>query len=134
MRCEEAKGQLQQQQQQQQQQPETETETETKQRQRHLLLDVRDAGQFEMCHLDGAVNVPLPELRNALEQRGGAWPEALCGDDVGAIYVICRRGVASRAAVQALLEGRGSPKPPVVNVRGGLAKWSADVDSAFPAY
>ena len=95
---------------------------------KHVLLDVRDANQFLMCHLKGAVNVPLVMLEEALQRRRGAWPEELLaacsrhasnptqhhdhqqkpfgGDDVERIYVVCRRGIASQAAVRLLVDGR----------------------------
>ena len=122
---------------------------------RHLLLDVRDKNQFDMCHLPGAINLPLTHLKTKLRDSQGRWPSELTGKNIGSIYVICRRGIVSLAATQLLLRasfdsyGSGtttttsnSERPataaslalPVINIRGGLTKWSVDVDPDFPAY
>ena len=48
-----------------------------------------------------------------------------------AIYCICRRGFDSTLSTQLLLEMGFSN---VINVSGGIAAWSASVDTLFPAY
>jgi rhodanese-related sulfurtransferase len=64
----------------------------------------------------------LAELREAT--RDGELPT----------YVICRRGIASRAAAELLLTTGAFQQEKVVDIMGGLSKWSATVDSQFPAY
>jgi len=50
------------------------------------------------------------------------------------IYVICRRGIASRSATDLLLSTEAANGGKVTNVEGGLLQWNATVDSQFPAY
>lgn len=50
------------------------------------------------------------------------------------VYVICRRGIASRTATDLLISTEAFNGGRVVNVDGGLVEWNATVDSQFPAY
>ena len=96
----------------------------------HILLDVRVRRQFEMCSLQGAINIPLAnlpgELQRVAELSGGVKP----------VYCLCRRGIASTEATRILSEATKnhpsihSPK----NIRGGLTAWSKEVDPSFPKY
>ena len=98
----------------------------------HVLLDVRVPRQYEMCALDGAVNIPLGELEANLarieELSGGTKP----------VYCVCRRGVASAEATKMLSEVIALGNHPrihsVRNITGGLNDWSEDVDPNFPMY
>ena len=91
----------------------------------HVLIDVRDPVQFEICRLSNARNIPLDDLRQettiAQELIATALP----------VFVICRRGVDSQTAVEQLLE-EGVPN--VYHITGGLASWSESVDRTFPIY
>lgn len=96
----------------------------------HVLIDVRVAIEFEMCHLDGAVSIPLADLRNNLDRieklSGGKRP-VLC---------ICRRGVASVEATDMLLKATTDYPGiyAVQNISGGLTQWHRAVDLKFPKY
>ena len=98
----------------------------------HVLLDVRVPRQYEMCSLEGAVNIPLGELEASLERI-----EEL-SDSTRPIYCVCRRGVASAEATRILSEAIAGGKHPrihsVRNIAGGLNVWSEDVDRNFPMY
>jgi rhodanese-related sulfurtransferase len=48
-----------------------------------------------------------------------------------AVYVMCRRGVLSAHATRLLLDNGYNN---VFNVQGGLTRWHADVEPAFPVY
>jgi len=104
---------------------------------KHVLLDVRDRTQFDMLHLNGAINLPLAEL-----DKEGTKLEDFCSD-AESVYVICRRGIFSRQATFKLLEmkergifvsdsalGQGKVK----NVCGGLVSWAKSVDDSCPTY
>ena len=65
--------------------------------------------------------VPLPELRRRTAE--------LSKDREIVIY--CRTGVRSIYAAEFLMDS-GFPK--VVNLTGGVHRWSADVDDSVPAY
>jgi adenylyltransferase and sulfurtransferase len=100
-----------------------------------LLLDVREPLQFEMAHLRGTRNIPLADMRAAVEGCAGdegAAKEALlalvaarCGaDELGggrAVHVICRRGVDSVDAARLLRMVAGLD---AYDVRGGLQAYA----------
>ena len=96
----------------------------------HVLLDVRVPRQFEMCSLDGAVNIPLAKLSEELDRV------AQLSNGTKPVYCLCRRGVFSVEATHILTEAKErypdicSPK----NIRGGLQAWVKEVDNSFPKY
>lgn len=96
----------------------------------HILLDVRVAQQFEMCALEGAINIPLANIQNELDRIA----ELSAGTK--AVYCICRRGIASAEATKLMLESKAvkSGIYSVRNVTGGLSAWHNQVDSSFPKY
>ena len=77
------------------------------------------------------MNVPLADLQKDLPSAAAkadvAVPAAAAARPV---FVVCRRGVDSLAAVQ-LLRDSGVPAK---NIAGGLQRWAADVDGTFPTY
>ena len=98
----------------------------------HVLLDVRVSRQYEMCSLDGSVNLPLEELVSKLEQV-----EELSGGKLP-VYCLCRRGIASAEAVKVIQKAMDNDQAKgihsVYNISGGLNSWVANVDSSFPSY
>jgi rhodanese-related sulfurtransferase len=75
------------------------------------LLDVREDDEWAAGHVPGARHIPLGEL--------GARTAEVPQDEL--IYVICRSGVRSARAAQALA-GAGWQ---AVNVAGGMQDWAA---------
>eukprot|EP00804_Cyclotella_cryptica_P004773 CCRYP_004866-RA/>CCRYP_004866-RA protein AED:0.03 eAED:0.03 QI:72/1/1/1/1/1/2/42/614 len=98
----------------------------------HVLLDVRVTRQYEMCSLDGSVNIPLVELETKLDKvdelSNGILP----------VYCLCRRGIASveatRIIQRSIEEGKYKKIHSVYNIDGGLNSWVKTVDSEFPWY
>lgn len=98
--------------------------TVRKEGQPHILLDVRVPHQFQICSIDGAVNIPLESVQDRykeIERMANNMP----------VYCICRRGIASAEATRILIEKRMTK---VYNVKGGYQAWSKEVDSNFPTY
>ena len=96
----------------------------------HILLDVRVPRQYEMCRLEGAINIPLGTLQDAWKDI-----EALGSDKP--IYCICRRGILSVEATRTLSEASkmcGLKIHSVKNIVGGLTAWAHEVDPSFPKY
>ena len=104
----------------------------------HLLIDVREKVQFDICNLEGSVNVPFSLLPSTLaekEKTKPAWvPEDLPDD--APIYVVCRLGndsqVATKKFKDAGLDGTG--RRYIGDIRGGLKAWKAKVDPEWPDY
>lgn len=103
-------------------------------KQKHLLLDVRDSLQYEICSLSNAWNIPLRILPEQLEEVKKKI-RSQCNDiekkDELPVYVMCRRGNDSQLAVQLLRShGISSAK----NINGGLLTWAKEVDPRMPIY
>lgn len=84
------------------------------------LIDVREPDEFAARRIPGAVNIPMREVLERLDEL----PD-------GAFNVTCELGGRSSRVVQAL-EARGYD---VANVDGGTAEWAAqgyEVESAQP--
>ena len=96
----------------------------------HILLDVRVKEQFELCSLEGAVNLPLEKLEEKLSDV-----EKLSGGK-RTIYCLCRRGIASAHATNILNKAmsKHSQIYSVKNIEGGLDSWRDKVDGNFPKY
>lgn len=91
------------------------------QRTRPLLLDVREAWEYERCHLEDAVLVPM----SSIQQRLGEL------DPERETVVICHHGVRS-FHVARFLEHNGFHR--VINLTGGVDAWSKEVDRTLPIY
>lgn len=90
-------------------------------RQRPTLLDVREPWEYELCHVDGSLLVPLRGLPARLDEL----------DAEAAIVVICHHGVRSRQA-GSFLEGQGFTS--IFNLSGGIDAWAKEVDPAMCKY
>ena len=76
-----------------------------------VLLDVREAGEWQAGHAEGARWIPLGEL-------AGRQSEIPAGRD---LVVICRSGARSGRVTEALV-GAGHA---AVNLAGGMQAWAA---------
>lgn len=74
------------------------------------LIDVRERDEFAAGHVPGAVNIPMSEIGNRLDELPAE-----------AFDVICQAGGRSARVVQAL-EERGYD---ATNVEGGTGEWIA---------
>ena len=86
-----------------------------------LLLDVREPWEFEICHLEDSVLVPmraLPTTAAAMNRNQD-------------IVVICHHGIRSRLVCEYLDQ---SGFACVFNLTGGVAGWARDIDPALPTY
>ncbi|NJL89408.1 MAG: molybdopterin-synthase adenylyltransferase MoeB [Coleofasciculaceae cyanobacterium SM2_1_6] len=94
-----------------------------------LLIDVRNPNEYEIAKIPGAVLIPLPEI----EQGAGVEKVKellLSSPNPQKLVVHCKLGGRSAKAVgilkQAGIEG--------INVKGGIAAWSQEIDSSVPEY
>ena len=77
----------------------------------YMLLDVRSRREFSENHLNGAINIPLPEVKRNIEKY--------VKDKSKKILVYCEYGGRSARAVK-ILEELGYIN--VYNLKGGLEK------------
>ena len=85
------------------------------------LLDVRQAEELEIAHIEGALHIPLNELPNRLGEL----------DPAQAIVAMCHHGVRSEMAGR-VLERNGFAQ--VAHLSGGIDAWSQAVDPSIPRY
>ncbi len=86
-----------------------------------ILLDVREAWELEIAHVDEAVHIPMGEVPARLAEL----------ERDRDIVVLCRSGGRS-AQVAGFLEQQGFKT--VWNLTGGILAWSDQVDSSIPHY
>jgi sulfur-carrier protein adenylyltransferase/sulfurtransferase len=86
-----------------------------------FLLDVREPGEWEIAHLEGATLIPSRELA----ARAGELPA------VGEVVVYCKSGRRSAAATRLLL---GLGRRRVRSLKGGLDAWAEQIAPSMPRY
>ena len=86
-----------------------------------MLLDVREPWEFETCHIDGSVNVPMGQIPGQLEQLRPA----------GEIVVICHHGIRSQQVISFL---RQHSDATLINLDGGVDAWAREIDPSMPVY
>jgi rhodanese-related sulfurtransferase len=87
----------------------------------HLVLDVREADELEICRLEGAMHIPMARV----PARTGELPRQQ------PLVVMCHRGGRSRAVVQFL---RRAGFENALNLEGGIDAWASEVDSSMAQY
>ena len=85
------------------------------------IIDVREAHELQISHLQGAVNIPLGQLAGRLSEL----------DSAQDYVVMCRSGMRSAQALE-LLTSAGFRR--VKNLRGGINAWAREVDSSLRVY
>lgn len=83
-----------------------------------LVVDVRRESEFEVSHLEGAINIPLDELPERLNEIFATEK----------LLFVCRGGARSLAACELAIT-RGVRNP--AHLEGGLLAWSRDVQPQF---
>jgi rhodanese-related sulfurtransferase len=86
-----------------------------------ILLDVREAWEYETCNIDGSTNISMANVQQMLDE--------FKPDDE--IVVICHHGMRS-FQVASYLEGNGFSN--IVNLEGGVDAWAKSVDIDMPQY
>ena len=77
-----------------------------------ILLDVREKDEFEAGHAQGAISIPLSELKDRISEI----------EQDAELNVICKSGGRSAQATMALIEAGYK----AANVRGGSLEWKAE--------
>lgn len=91
-----------------------------------ILIDVRGAVQYKIVSLQGSFNIPLAQLMKdpteTLKQI----------ENKEKVYIMCRRGNASKEATEFLLNKCNIKN--VINVQGGITEYILKVDTNLPLY
>lgn len=86
-----------------------------------LLVDVREKDEWDICHIDGSVHIPMRRVEASVSSLSKKKPVA----------VICHHGMRSKAVAQLLVQAGFSE---VYNVTGGIHAWASEIDSTMAVY
>lgn len=86
-----------------------------------VFLDVREHSELAICHIEGALHIPMSEVPER--------HEALTRD--APLIVLCHHGMRSLNVVQ-YLESKGFQN--AINLAGGIHAWAVDVDPEMTQY
>ena len=86
-----------------------------------MLLDVREPWEYEICHIEGSINIPMGHIPQNLAQLRGT----------GEIVVICHHGIRSRNVIRFLQQ---QSVEALINLDGGVDAWAREVDPDMPVY
>ena len=86
-----------------------------------MLLDVRESEEYSYCSIADSLHVPLGLLHESLPAIDPELPVA----------VYCHHGVRSLSAVR-ILRGKGFAK--AFSIKGGIDRWSLEIDPSLPRY
>lgn len=86
-----------------------------------VIIDVREQLEWEICHIEGSVLIPLGQLPDRLNELDGHKE----------LVTHCHTGVRSMQALE-ILQAAGFSK--VRSLAGGIDAWSIDVDPSVPRY
>ncbi len=89
----------------------------------HLLLDVREPHELQICQIEGNRNIPLGQLPNRLAELE-SWKDKL-------IVCQCKSGRRSMKALETLKK-HGFAN--VLNLQGGILAWGEEIDPGMSAY
>jgi len=90
-------------------------------REKPVLLDVREPWEFQTCHIDGALTMPMNTIPDKLSELDAEQP----------IVCICHHGVRSMQ-VALFLKQHGFTQ--ISNLTGGIHAWAQQVDGTMPTY
>ena len=120
----------------------------------HILVDVREKPQFDICHLQHSLNIPFSMLSTELLKTQSTTDDFTPLEEKQLlqkiqhspelpIYILCRFGNDSQLAVQKMKtwaqsissgEGTDCQVWNIRDIRGGLQAWRKEVDPQFPEY
>jgi adenylyltransferase/sulfurtransferase len=114
----------------------------------HILVDVREKVQFDLCSLEGSVNIPFStvertpslSLNGSSTANGGMegadWVSDLRKHSDKPVFVLCRLGNDSQVTVKKMKElglDNGGQRW-IGDLKGGLHAWRSIIDKDFPEY
>jgi len=86
-----------------------------------LLLDVREPWEFEICRIDGSINLPMSQIHAQIERLA----------DADEIVLICHHGVRSLQVAGYLQRVVDAT---LINLDGGVDAWAREVDPDMALY
>ncbi|KAF9873830.1 ThiF family protein [Colletotrichum karsti] len=106
---------------------------------KHLLLDVRERENFDICSIDGAISLPISTfMKQTQASKGGSQPQPeWIPSDFPAdapIYLVCRVGNDSQLAAKRLkdLALNDGGNRFIGDIKGGMKAWKDEIDPTLP--
>lgn len=115
----------------------SEYSTVKQQGKKHVLVDVREKVQFDICSIEGSVNVPFSTVQGSRPLVAeGETPWWLPRDlPLNApIYLVCRLGNDSQVTARKLKDAGLGEGRYIGDIKDGLKAWKNEVDSSWPEY
>ncbi|KAL0134612.1 hypothetical protein PUN28_001425 [Cardiocondyla obscurior] len=102
----------------------------------HILIDVRSAEEYEICHLKNSINIPFLQLskNHNLELLNDNIKKVKEKYNSANLYLMCRRGNDSQKATQYLKTIFTEDNLKIKDIIGGIHAWSNKIDKTFPKY
>ena len=86
-----------------------------------LLLDVREPWEYQICHIDGSMNISMLNIPSAIGEL----------DPERETVVICHHGIRSLQVANYLAD-QGFNK--ITSLEGGVDTWAKFIDQTMPQY
>ena len=86
-----------------------------------LVLDVREHWEYDICHIDKSLHIPMGQLIERLDEI----------EKNKILIVVCHHGIRSRVVGQ-YLSSNGFEN--ILNLNGGLDKWAQEIDKGMSRY
>jgi rhodanese-related sulfurtransferase len=86
------------------------------------LIDVREAEEYEICHLPASILIPLSEIPKSQARIAAGKP----------VVVLCHHGLRSAQAIKYLQHALGHTH--LLNLKGGIHAWALQVDPQMRVY
>ncbi|OJJ50796.1 hypothetical protein ASPZODRAFT_21315 [Penicilliopsis zonata CBS 506.65] len=121
---------------------------ETIEKKSHIMIDVREKVQFDICNLESSINVPISTILSTSRSNAAISSEdhpplpywvpddVKSADPNSPIYVVCRLGNDSQIVVRKLKElglDRDGERY-IGDIRGGFHAWRQQIDPEWPEY
>jgi rhodanese-related sulfurtransferase len=87
----------------------------------HIVLDVREAKELDICELDGALHIPMANVPARIDTLPTNRP----------LVIICHHGARSQRVVDFL---RNAGFDNAVNLDGGIEAWACEIDRSMRRY
>ena len=85
------------------------------------IIDVREHFEWDICHIEGAINIPMNLIVESLDK---------ISREITTV-VMCHHGVRSMNVIH-YLESIGYKN--LINLEGGIHAWATDVDKSMSTY
>jgi rhodanese-related sulfurtransferase len=87
----------------------------------HIVLDVREARELDICQLEGALHIPMANVPARTDDLPTNQP----------LIVVCHHGARSQRVVDFL---RNAGFDNAVNLDGGIEAWACEIDRSMRRY